>query len=273
MQHEFDPGYGDAPFRNLVQDYPGPDVYDPTGFRTEWGPIFHRGRLDGSARFLFIGQDPAQTESITRRILCGTAGQRFQGFMARLGITRSYVGINTFLYSVYGQFAGEHNIDDKAITDYRNEWLDAICTTSQIDAVVGLGHLAQQAHDTWAQGTTITPQPAFVHMLHPTFPDSASASGQVTKKEAMKRLCDDWNRALDQLAGVVTPDRQVKLAHYGDALTAADLADIPERDLPAGLPSWMRLETGWAKRTGTTAASKRATITIKAPATALPPPA
>jgi hypothetical protein len=34
----------------------------------EWGPILHRGRLDGTARILVIGQDPAQHETVVRRI-------------------------------------------------------------------------------------------------------------------------------------------------------------------------------------------------------------
>lgn len=67
------------------------------------GPLFHRGRLDGSARVLVVGQDPAQHESVTRRILVGAAGQRTQGFLARLGIDSSYVMVNAFLCSVFGQ--------------------------------------------------------------------------------------------------------------------------------------------------------------------------
>ncbi|MEU9631544.1 hypothetical protein AB0D89_32745 [Streptomyces luteogriseus] len=42
---------------------------------------------------------------MTRRILVGTAGRRFQGFLAKLGIDTSYVLINTYLCSVYGQHA------------------------------------------------------------------------------------------------------------------------------------------------------------------------
>src|SRR5690348_1550807 len=103
MTHAFCPGYAQPPFDDLVADYPGPDVYPPEDFRTEWGPIFHRGRLDGSARVLVLGQDPATHEAISRRILVGEAGQRVQGLLRRLGITRSYVMTNTFLYSVFGQ--------------------------------------------------------------------------------------------------------------------------------------------------------------------------
>ena len=99
MSHPFDPGPLGR-FAALASDYPGLDVYPAEDFRVEWGPIFHRGRLDGSARVLGLGQDPGQHESIARRILVGEAGQRVQGFLAKLGIERSYAMVNAFLYSV-----------------------------------------------------------------------------------------------------------------------------------------------------------------------------
>ena len=102
MPHPFDPGYVAEPYLTLCAEYPEAEVYPPGQFRLEWGPIFHRGRLDGSARVLVIGQDPAQHETVVRRILVGEAGRRVQGFLAKLGITRSYVFINAYLYSVYG---------------------------------------------------------------------------------------------------------------------------------------------------------------------------
>jgi hypothetical protein len=87
----FDAGYGQEPFPTLVQDVPDATVFPTRDFRTEWGPVFHRGRLDGSARLLVIGQDPAQHEVIARRTLVGGAGHRLQGFIEKLGLTRSYV--------------------------------------------------------------------------------------------------------------------------------------------------------------------------------------
>src|SRR5213083_1099827 len=114
MPTAFDPGYGEEPFASLVAGYPGAVAYPADGFRLEWGPVFHRGRLDGSARVLVLGQDPAQHETIARRILVGEAGQRIQGFLAKLGIDRSYVMINTFLYAVYGQRGGERHRTDSA---------------------------------------------------------------------------------------------------------------------------------------------------------------
>jgi hypothetical protein len=70
-----------------------------------------------------IGQDPAQTETIVRRILVGEAGHRTQGLMAKLGITRSYLLVNTFLYSVYGSPGGDANVTDPNIAAYRHRWL------------------------------------------------------------------------------------------------------------------------------------------------------
>ena len=102
----FDPGYCAQPFTDLASNHPDASVYPADSFRVEWGPIFHRGRLDGTSRVLVIGQDPAQHETVLRRILVGEAGTRLQGFLAKLGIDKSYTLVNTFLYSVYGQTGG-----------------------------------------------------------------------------------------------------------------------------------------------------------------------
>ena len=71
---------------------------------------------------MLIGQDPAQHETILRRILVGEAGHRIQGFLFKLGIERSYVMVNTFLYSVFGQGGGNRHRNSKPIARYRNRW-------------------------------------------------------------------------------------------------------------------------------------------------------
>jgi hypothetical protein len=263
---EFDVGYGRQPYRRLVTDYPDTAVYPADAFRVEWGPIFHRGRLDGTARLLVIGQDPAAHESIARRILVGEAGQRVQGLLARLGITRSYVFVNTFLYSVFGQAGGERHVDDDGIARYRDRWLDALTRSRGIEAIITLGHLADRAYQTWKatpKGAACTA--AYATVLHPTYPESASASGATTKAAAFARLCTSWNAALEQLHPLVTPDSPTPLTLYGSTLTEADLAPIPAIDLPAGLPEWMGALDAWAARTGATADDKRATITVTVP--------
>jgi uracil-DNA glycosylase len=263
--HDFDPGYGRPPYQQLVADYPGTETYPAADFRTEWGPIFHRGRLDGTARILVIGQDPSEHEDIARRILIGVAGQRFQGFLNKLGITSSYTMINTYLYSVYGQQAGNTHAHDPAIAAYRHTWLDALTANNPIEAVIALGTLADTAYQTWhatAAGTASAG--AYQHILHPTYPDSAAAQGQ-DRATAMAKMLADWNAALDTLHGVITPDQAVPLVHYGNDLAPADLGAIPEADLPAGLPAWMRSNEPWASRQGATAADKRATVVVQIP--------
>jgi hypothetical protein len=269
MQRDFDPGYFREPYRTLVGDFPDETVYPLDSFRVEWGPIFHRGRIDGSARILVIGQDPAAHEAIVRRILVGEAGQRIQGLLTRLGIDHSYVFINTFLYSVFGQAGGEHHVTDAAIASYRNQWIDAIVADQKIEAIMTLGHLADLAYQQWhttenGAGNTS----AYVTVLHPTYPESASRTGSITKADAFARLCKSWNNALELLHPVITPDTEVPLKLYGTTLTKDDLTPIQSGDLPAGLPEWMYSLDAWAARTGTTNQMKRATITVTIPTAA-----
>jgi uracil-DNA glycosylase len=267
------PGYLTEPFATLVADYPDADIYPAKDFRIEWGPIFHRGRLDGSANVLILGQDPATHETITRRILVGEAGQRIQGLLAKIGIARSYVMINTFLYSVYGQGGGSRHAKDPTIAAYRNRWLDALLLHTAVTAVITLGELAKTAYQTWA--TTQPSQAERLHLAairHPTYPESSSRSGNQTLAEATAKLLSNWNTALPQLAVAVTPDidGHQPPTPYGDTWQPGDLQPLPPGDLPAGSPSWWRDLDAWAARTGTDPDSKRATITVTVPRRARP---
>jgi 5-methylthioadenosine/S-adenosylhomocysteine deaminase len=262
----FCPGYIIEPFKTLAVNYPDETVYPSSDFRTEWGPIFHRGRLDSSAHLLIIGQDPAASETIVRRILVGAAGHRVQGFMKHLGLTRSYVLVNTFLYSIYGQGGGNRHATDPKIAAYRERWFDALFT-SNIEAVLALGGLAETAWSLYANrvknhATTIT----FVHMRHPTWPESSSNGNPQTLAANTAELLKDWNRALDILYPAIQHrDTQVTLKRYGTKWQNGDLASIPPEDLPAGLPAWMRAPESWAKRVGSSPSEKRATLQVKVP--------
>jgi len=265
MSHPFCPGYVQVPFADLAADYPGEEVYPVKDFRIEWGPVFHRGRLDGTARVLGLGQDPATHETITRRILVGEAGQRVQGLLARVGIRTSYVMVNTFLYSVYGQGGGTRHAADPHIAAHRHRWLDALLVDGHISAVITLGGLARTAYETWAATQPATA--AGLHhaaLRHPTHPESASRSGSTTLAEATAGLLDNWNARLPALRGKVHPDQPTPL-RYGDRWEAGDLAPIPEADLPAGCPPWWRAVEAWASRTGADPRAKRATITVTIP--------
>lgn len=270
MAHLFCPGYSAAPYAALVANYPEEDVYPARDFRTEWGPIFHRGRLDGSAKVIVLGQDPATHETISRRILVGEAGQRVQGLLAKVGITTSYVMINTFLYSVYGQGGGSRHAHDPKIAAYRSQWLDALVLEQPVTAVITLGTLARTAYEAWA--ATRPERAEDLHLAavrHPTFPESSSRSGTDSLATATAKLLGDWNSALPDLATHLDPDADAPGGGpipYGSSWQPGDLQPIPEQDLPPGSPAWWRDLQAWSSRTGRDAQTKRATITVTVPA-------
>jgi uracil-DNA glycosylase len=269
---EYDPGYVSEPFKGLVENFPGVEVYPQQDFRTEWGPVFHRGRLDGTSRVLVIGQDPAQHETVLRRILVGEAGTRLQGFLAKLGIDKSYTLVNTFLYSVYGQAGGSKHKSDPAIASYRNKWIDAVASTQPLDAIIALGQLATEAFEEWK--TTPSGQKSklpFASITHPTKPEGASKGNKAKHAEEMQKMLENWNAGLSLLKpAIVHPDTPRPLAFYGTDLAPGDKVSIPARDLPAGTPPWMFAKDGWAVRTGANALEKRATITVTIPKAYLP---
>jgi uracil-DNA glycosylase len=78
-----------------------PDPPVKGDFWFNWGPIFYRGRLDGSARVLCVASDPGPTERIAGRTLVGNAGQRVQGFLDKLGLTESYLCVNAWAYALH----------------------------------------------------------------------------------------------------------------------------------------------------------------------------
>jgi uracil DNA glycosylase superfamily protein len=265
----FDPGYGAPPFRDLCADAPDAAVYPGADFRVEWGPIFHRGRLDGSARVLVVGQDPAQHETVTRRILMGEAGHRVQGFLDKLGIERSYVMVNTFVYSVFGQSGGTKHAGDAKIAVYRNRWLEALLAPGKIEAVVALGTLADQAWTLYRATSGSAANLKYRKITHPTQPEASAGSNAAKHAAAIKAMLANWNDALQALHPLAHPDTNRPLKLYGTKLATADKLPIPADDLPPGLPEWMRLNDGWADRPGS-GKQKRATITVVVPSDFLP---
>jgi uracil-DNA glycosylase len=266
MPHAFDPGPFAEPFRTLCTNYPEADVYVPDQFRVEWGPIFYRGRLDGSARVLVIGQDPAQHETIVRRVLVGEAGRRLQGLLAKLGITQSYAIINTFLYSVYGSVKAVTEKDARLIA-YRHSWLDALLIGSQVEGVIALGTAADAAWHMWKQTTNGKNfNVAYAPVTHPTQPESSSKGDKQKLADATKKLLQNWNAGLQTLSPSIShPDVSTPLVPYSDTWAAGDRPAIPEADMPAGLPSWMHEQDGWAARLGKDVKTKRRNITITVP--------
>jgi hypothetical protein len=187
--------------------------------------------------------------------------------MAKLGFERSYLLVNTFLYSVYGQSGGAQHKEDAGIVGYRNRWLDAIFAGSQIEAVLALGQLANDAWQKWKQTAAgQAHSPPYQPVIHPTEPESSSGGDPTKLTQAIQTMLANWNEALAQLHPHLTqPDAPGPLVPYGSDFKPNERLEIPEFDLPAGVPPWMRSPQAWAQRVGKTAADKRRNITITIP--------
>ena len=210
----------------------------PAGrFRLDFGPVYYRGRLDGTARVLVVGQDPSTNEILGHRIFVGRSGQRVQGFLSKLGLTRSYVMINAFLFSVFGQFDNElRNISlEPAIGDYRNALLDRLAAENHLQAVVAFGAGAQHAVEHWVGVGSL---PVF-DVWHPAAPIASS-------------VLESWNTALEGLRPLVEPDEDgvVATTPYGSAFAGEDETPIPRFDLPFGMPTWHGEASGQSERNG-----------------------
>jgi hypothetical protein len=231
---EFDHG-PPAQLAALFNDVPDPPVAEDFWF--DWGPIFYRGRLDGSARVLCIASDPGPTERIAGRSLVGNAGQRVQGFLSKLGLTRSYVCLNAWAYALHPTraFPERDRLDDQAQLEWRNAVYDA-ATGPKLQAVIAFGFMAQAAVALWPD----IPNDIEPHEIpHPSNPEE-------------DELLDAWRAAIADLRGIVTPDPDGDNSgpNYGSSFVESDYAPIPRRDLPFGAPaflgddSWVRAKPG-----------------------------
>jgi hypothetical protein len=194
-------------------------------FWTAWGPIFFRGRLDGSARLLCIASDPGPTERVAHRTRVGDAGQRVQGFLAKLGLTRSYVCVNAFPFALHPSFGTE--VDELLAAhdeqQWRHDFYDAV-KPAHVQAVVAFGVNAQKAFTLW-------PGKPNVHVEQIPHPSSRDEGALVTA----------WHGAVQRLRGIVTadPDGSSAGANYGSSFHESDYAPIPRGDLPFGVPSFL----------------------------------
>ena len=132
--------------------------------------------------------------------------------------------------------------------------------------MVALGDLAATAYGLWS--ATQPDTAASLHLSairHPTYAEGfARASGQPLAETTAAQLAN-WNEHLAGLAAHVTPDGPTDLTPYAATWGPADLAPIPEVDLPPGAPAWWRDVDAWASRTGTDQQAKRATISVVVP--------
>ncbi len=194
-------------------------------FWYDWGPVFYRGRLNGTAKVLGIASDPGPTERLVGRTLVGDAGQRVQGFLTKLGLTTSYALVNAFPLAVHPSKSSKAKplLSDPAQLAWRNRFYDLI-TDSRLEAIIAFGGNAQAALKLWDKAPEV-----------PTFEIPHPSAHNATD------LAAKWAAAIPDARAAVTPDPDGDQTgtNYGVRIAEADYAPIPHADLPYGQPIWI----------------------------------
>jgi hypothetical protein len=210
------------------------EVGDETTFWYAFGNVLYRGRLDGSARVLCIASDPGPSECLPfmRRTLVGDSGQKTQGFLAKLGLTRSYVLVNAFAVAMHpGESARGLQVlrTNANIRAARHDLYDLLLGGGP-QAIVAFGGVAQEAYDLWAASNPAVRNVPVLELAHPAAVDRNGTGNDAALK--------NWAKAVTKLRTLVTPDADgdPAMPNYGDFFTETDYARIPRWDLPAPAP-------------------------------------
>lgn len=178
-------------------------------FRWHFGPMFYRGRLgDRQVKVLIVGQEGAQDESLAHRAFVGGTGARMQHLLNHLGITRSYLFLNTFVYPIFGQYVGalktlaQHA--DSPIRRHRHEIFDYLVARNDVHLAIAVGTAAKKSLAGWvvahgghanpaklheADASVVSPNLRIIGVLHP-----GGATGG-----ALTAIVADFKRALAQV--------------------------------------------------------------------------
>jgi hypothetical protein len=213
-------------------------VGDATTFWYAFGPVLYRGRLDGSARVMCIASDPGPTECLpfVRRTLVGDSGQKTQGFLAKLALTRSYVLVNAFAVAMKpsqktkGLQVLKTNV---AIKTARHALYDALLAGASLEAIIAFGIEGKAAYALWSASNPAVKSVPYIKVDHPAAVDrDGSGNDRALKK---------WVKAIKRLRGIVTadPDGDPGGPNFGAYFTEMDYARIPRWDLPSVAPAYV----------------------------------
>lgn len=151
--------YGATPnYRSIgIAAIGGQAMYDEK-FRWQMGPMWYRGRLTPqSVKAFVVGQEGAQDENVSNRAFTGSTGTRVQKFLNHMGIYRSYLFMNTFVYTINGQLQDDPNFkwleqgQGSPIVEYRHKLFDYMLETNNdtIALFMGIGSGGKASLATW----------------------------------------------------------------------------------------------------------------------------
>jgi len=233
-------------------------------FRWHFGPMFYRGRLgDQQVKVLIVGQEGAQDESLSHRSFTGGTGARMQHLLNHLGIDRSYLFLNTFVYPIFGQYDGllpiiaQHRASP--IAQHRNKLFDYAVQRNDVHLAIAVGRAAKESLASWvehhggtadpdnlhlADASVVSPGLRMVGVLHP---------GGATKGGAVSAIIASFNAAIAQVGQWIAADATWLPPDSGAVRSTTPYtygADpIPFRDLPYGV--------AWRLGCGSTSSNRR----------------
>jgi uracil-DNA glycosylase len=226
----------------------GRAVVGREAFRWHHGPMFFRGRLDGSAKVVLVGQEGAQDESLSHRSFTGGTGARTQHLLRHLGLDRSYLFLNSFVYPIFGQYTDDLRplAQDRRspIVAHRHRILDKAVVDGDVRLVVAVGRAAKESIATWigAHGGSANPErleqaglgslPARLRVVGVVHPGSAAGGSTGAIRADFQRACDVIRERVEADPGWLPADPGVarNLAAPFQYRSAA----IPFRDFPFG---------------------------------------
>ncbi|MES2802734.1 MAG: hypothetical protein V4654_09605 [Bdellovibrionota bacterium] len=151
--------FGTTPnYRALGIEALGGTAKSDEKFRWEFGPMWYRGRLTPeSVKVFVVGQEGAQDENVSNRAFTGSTGTRTQRFLNHLGIHRSYLFLNTFVYTINGQLEDDPRFkwieqgEESPIVDYRHKLFDNMMVTNAntVALFMGVGSGGKASLATW----------------------------------------------------------------------------------------------------------------------------
>lgn len=233
-------------------------------FRWHFGPMFYRGRLrDGRVKVLVVGQEGAQDESLAHRSFVGGTGARMQHLLNHLGITRSYLFLNTFCYPIFGQYGDQLRWLAQAprspIAAHRNRLFDYVVARNDLQLVIAVGTAAKESVASWFHTHGVDADPAHLSAADPSpISSGLRALGVLHPGGAGSGSVEDIKTDFRRAVGSIEQWRTVEPGWFlpdldGEPRAADEYeyrsAPLPFRDFPFG--------TSWRLGRGGTSSNRR----------------
>lgn len=301
--YDYDAGPSqDAELTKLFAETPnfrayGQEVIGGKGekFRWKFGPMWYRGRLgQDQVKVFIIGQEGAQDENVSNRSFTGSTGTKMQKFLNHIGINKSYLFMNTFVYTITGQYSlfgedrkneaklkAQKNLlklaqhEDSIVVEHRHKMFDWVLENNKdLTLVIGVGTAGKDTAATFARhvGKGVKCQNRDVgrkgcvvnykgrNILFIGVPHPGGASPRNGGESALKRLVTSFDTKAQQVVeavktGVINLKGDFKSHAKSNTRFRYGNAPVPHMDFAFG--------TNWRMGKSGTSSNRRGSHTIQ----------